>query len=65
MKVQFEIEFDENKPQKRSSGGSPKWTAQAQFEANGSTFLVFLDIYKKTKVEKPEPKPAAVKVKAS
>ena len=65
MKVQFEIEFDENKPQKRSSGGSPKWAAQAQFEANGATYLVFLDIYQKVQKAQPKAEKAAVKVKAS
>ena len=65
MKLNFDLEFDENKPTGKSSGGNPKWVAQTDIDVDGKKFSVYIDVY--LKQSKPEPKAAkpAVKIKAS
>ena len=64
MKIMFEVEIDESKPSGKSSAGNPKWVASTEIEVNGKQYMVYLDIYQKSKQPKPENK-TAVKVKAA
>ena len=66
MKIMFEVEIDETRPMKRSSGGSPKWSLQTEFKQGEHQYMIYLDIYQKVQQKKAEPKPAAVvKAKAA